>query len=140
MITTMSIGILSHNMRYALSLLFVTSFIVAAVFGFVLLKMNAGHMTNDCLATIVNGAICPISMTYLAMHHIAALKIFATAATPFLPLFSFLVLLFFSYIKNFFRLEFRFLPRCFRDSRFAFSSSQQRIISWLARFEHSPSA
>ena len=128
-------------MKHFTSSLLILSFVGIAIFGFAIFDHVMHSSDSDCAASTINWTACPISLATMTLHHISALQAFLQVLIP--STFSVLLLtlllaaiLIFLLQKKLFYFQSTFVfCRCGRHVRYY---GQQKIISWLARFEFSP--
>lgn len=128
-------------MKYLTSLLLIISFIAIAVFGFAVFDHGMHSSSNDCVASAIDGIVCPTNIVNMALHHISVLQTFSQASIPstasvLLSLLLFAMISFFLLRKDLFYLQPVFSLRGYRNP--TRPHRQQKITSWLALFEHSP--
>lgn len=127
-------------MKSALITLIILSFLGMAVFSFLAMAGENGHMNLGCIASAVqNNASCPENNPIgIINFHINAFKTFSLAVFKylnfaFLIFLSFLIILFSGLIPGE-RQTFGFVSRILRTE----PKFQNRFIRWLALFEKSP--
>jgi len=129
-------------MRYLTSSLLIISFIGIAVFGFAIFDHSMHNPSSDCVASVIDGVVCPTNILNMALHHISVLQTFSQALIPStvsILLFSLLLMVisFFILRKDLFYPQPVFSFHRYRNQ--TRPRHQQKITSWLALFEHSPS-
>ncbi len=100
---------------------------------------------NGCVASAIDGAVCPTSIMGMTLHHISALQTLTTTAVS--PISSLLLLLaslllisvsVFLFYKNLLLPKLEVLSQRLRDLTLDSLYSQRKITSWLSLFELSP--
>ena len=129
-------------MKCCVSLLLILSFVVITIFGFAIFNHVMHSQNSGCAASTVDWTVCPTSLANMALHHISALRAFLQTSLPSTAL-SLLLTLFFAAISLFLlRKKLLFPQFAFLFRRYKIYAthiiSQQKIISWLALFELSP--
>lgn len=131
-------------MKRILPLLLIISFLGIAAFGASFFDMSMGH-SGGCVASAVDGTVCPTDIVGFATHHVSALQtLMGTAVPPDSGLVLLLASLLlvsvgvFLFFKNSLLPKPNFLPQRLRELSFNHLRSQQKIISWLSLFELSP--
>ncbi len=129
-------------MKYLTSLLLIMSFIGIAVFGFAIFDHGMHNPNSDCVASVIDGVACPTNILNMALHHISVLQGFSQTLIPSTVSILLLSLLltafsFFLFQKDLFYPQPVFL--FYRHRNPTRPHRQQKITSWLALFEHSPS-
>lgn len=133
-------------MKYLATFLLMMSFAGIGVFGFALFDHAMMDGSNSgCVASAIDGTECPTNIVAMTSHHVSAIQTLTTA----LPASSNLLLLLaslllvsvsiFLFYKDFLLPKLESLPQRLRDLTLHSLYSKQRIISWLALFELSPS-
>lgn len=128
-------------MKYFAPILLILSFVGIAIFGFAIFN-HVMHSTNSgCVASTIDWATCPTTLTAMTFHHISALQAFLQILLPstasiLLPILLFSVITCFFLRKIIFSPQLTFLFRRYRISETRLH--QQKITSWLALFELSP--
>lgn len=131
-------------MKYLVSLLMI-SIVGIGISGFALSTMNISHQ-GSCIASTIEGSECPTNITEFSTHHISAIQSFMTMVpSPIENWVSLLVsllliaasIVFFYNNLRYPRLE--LLHSRLREMKLHLFHSTQKIISWLALFELSPS-
>src|SRR3989338_8141137 len=69
-------------MRYLTSSLLIISFIGIAVFGFAIFDHSMHNPSSDCVASVIDGVVCPTNILNMALHHISVLQTFSQALIP----------------------------------------------------------
>ena len=134
-------------MKYLATLLLIVSFAGMGIFGFSLFDHAMMDGSNSgCVASAIDGTVCPTSIMDMTLHHISALQTITTTVVPpisglllllaSLLLISVSILLFY---KDQMLPKLEFLPQRLRDLTLSSLYSRQRITSWLSLFELSPS-
>lgn len=126
-----------------LSLLIITSVLVAGVFGFTPMNHLANHAVG-CIASAVDNTPCPENIIAMSAHHIQALISFLSVvpSTSFIFLLTLLFAVFLSmgflYIKhqNLISINLVFW-RVMHDPERQLSRPR-KITHWLSLFENSP--
>ena len=133
-------------MKYLATLLLIISVVGMGFFGFSLFDhaMMDGSNTG-CVASTIDGTVCPTSIMGMTLHHISTLQTLTTTVMPsisswLLLLASLLLVLvsIFLFYKNLLLPKLDFLPQRLQDLTLHSLYSKQRIISWLSLFELSP--
>ena len=131
-------------MKYIASLLLIMSFVGMSIFSFAIFDHDMNSSNNSCIASIIDGTVCPMSITGMILHHISALKTFITTVpsiSNWLLLLVFLLFIpvsIFPFYKNLLFPRAKSLSQRLRDLTFNFLYSKQKIVSWLSLFELSP--
>jgi len=131
-------------MKYLATLLLIISFAGIGIFGFALVDHNMQSPNNDCVASAIDGTVCPTSIMAMTSHHISAIQTLTTtlpASSNWLLLIASLLLVsvsLFLFYKNLLLPKLEFLPQRLRDLTLHSLYSKQRITSWLSLFELSP--
>jgi len=134
-------------MKYLATLLLIVSFAGMGIFGFSLFDHAMMDGSNSgCVASAIDGTVCPTSIMDMTLHHISALQTITTTVVPpisglllllaSLLLISVSILLFY---KDQLLPKLGLLPQRLRDLTLSSLYSRQRITSWLSLFELSPS-
>ena len=128
-----------RNMKY-LTLMALVGLIVVGVFGFVGMNHEMDHGSGNCVASVLNIAICPSETISSALYHIAAYKSFSQMTLVSLSLL--LALLFFIAMRSV-RGALAPIPIALSSQavrrRNAHRASGVEFTRWLSRFENSPS-
>ena len=133
-------------MKYLATLLLIISFAGIGIFGFALVDHNMQSPNNDCVASAIDGTVCPTSIMAMTSHHISAIQTLTTtlpASSNWLLLIASLLLVsvsLFLFYKNLLLPKLEFLPQRLRDLTLHSLYSKQRITSWLSLFELSPAS
>ena len=114
-----------------------------AVFGLFFMDQWMQQSDGGCIASTMQGAGCPMNGFGLLVHHMAAYKTFFTVLVPGIVAVFLLVFLSVFIFRLALKKEldlhpdplFRFWQR-WKDGRD--KHHQQKLIHWLAIFEHSP--
>ena len=128
-------------MKNLILLLLIGSVIGIAVFGFTIFDHNAHTPNSDCVASVINGVVCPTNIVNMALHHISVAQTFLQTLAPstdsiLLLSLLFAVLSFLLLRKDLFHPQLVFSSRGYKNP--TRSRRRQKITSWLALFEHSP--
>ena len=132
-------------MRKLASTFLIVSLAAVAIFGFHLFDHSMmGGPDNDCVASTIDGTVCPTSLMDMTLHHVSVLQALTRTVVPsaggLLLFMTSLILIFTSAVflyKNLLDPGIEFLR--LGDSKPKFSHSRKKIISWLALLELSPS-
>ena len=133
-------------MKYLATLLLIISFAGIGIFGFALVDHNMQSPNNDCVASSIDGTVCPTNIVAMTSHHISAIQTLTTtlpASSNWLLLIASLLLVsvsLFLFYKNLLLPKLEFLPQRLRDLTLHSLYSKQRITSWLSLFELSPAS
>ena len=132
-------------MKHLLTLVLVVSFVGIGISGFMLSGMGGNH-ENGCVASVIDGTLCPTNSADLAVHHISAFQMLTTTivslVSHWLLLLASLLLISvfaFLYTKNVLFKKLVCVREQLRKLESDFSYSRQKIIFWLSLFELSPS-
>lgn len=133
-------------MKYLATLLLIMSFAGIGIFGFALVEHNMQSPNNDCVASAIDGTVCPTSIMSMTLHHISAVQALTTTTVP--PIGSLFLLAslllvcvsIFLFYKNLLLPKPEFLSQRLRDLTLHSLYSKQRITSWLSLFELSPAS
>jgi|SRR3989344_5277244 len=134
-------------MKYLAALLLIVSFAGTGIFGLTLLDHGMmGASSGDCVASSIDGTVCPTSIVGMTLHHISALQTLMATIVPasnwLLLLASLLLLiaalLLLSFCRNVLHEKLEPLRERLRDFAFAALYSRQKVTSWLSLFENSP--
>jgi hypothetical protein len=133
-------------MKNLATLLLLVGFAGMAVFGLFVMDFAMGHDGGGCVASRLNGNdnLCPMNLMQMAFHHVSAFQAFSLSTSAFSFTLGLIFLLSFLSLSLLFIkiLSFRppiFLGRLQRGIPEPSLFQQQKIIRWLALFEHSPS-
>ncbi len=130
-------------MKYLATLFLVVSLGGVGVFGSAVLDMGPSH-SGGCIASAVDGGICPTSIVDMTLHHISVIQALTTTVLPvsslifliaFLLLASISILLFH---KKLLYPKFKLLVRRIRELALDSLYTRQTVTSWLSLFELSP--
>lgn len=131
-------------MKYLATLLLIMSFAGIGIFGFALVGHNMQSPNNDCVASAIDGTVCPTNIMAMTSHHISAIQTLTTtlpASSNWLLLIASLLLVsvsLFLFYKNLLLPKLEFLPQRLRDLTLHSLYSRQKVTSWLSLFELSP--
>lgn len=131
-------------MKYLATLLLIISFAGIGIFGFALVDHNMQSPNNDCVASAIDGTVCPTNIVAMTSHHISAIQTLTTtlpASSNWLLLIASLLLVsvsLFLFYKNLLLPKLEFLPQRLRDMTLHSLYSRQKVTSWLSLFELSP--
>jgi len=132
-------------MKYFIPLLLTISIIGLTIFGFLMFDMVENHVSTGCMASEINGSVCPMNISNYAFHHLSALQTLTnTLVAPVNSSLSLLLSLLFASLSTLLLYKVLIYPtkKSFLDRlknfEFALSYSKQKIISWLSLFELSP--
>ena len=133
-------------MKYFTSLLLIIIFASVTIFGFALFNHGMDNLHKGCVASALDGTLCPQNIFAAALHHLAALQIFSSILISssidsllMVGLMLLVLILIFLLSKNTLQPQLQFFPDRLRYFGLNFSLSRQKINSWLSLFEHSPS-
>jgi len=132
-----------RNMKY-LTLMALVGLIVVGVFGFVGMNHEMDHESGNCVASVLNIAVCPSETISSALYHIAAYKSFSqmTLVSLSLLITLLLALLFFIAVRSvrgaLAPIPIALSPQAVRR-RNTHRASGVEFTRWLSRFENSPS-
>ncbi len=131
-------------MKYLASLLLIMSFVGIGVFGFAIFDHAMMDGSNSgCVASAIDGTVCPTSIMSMTLHHISAIQTLTTAlpssSSLLLLLASLISVSIFLFDKNILLPKLESLPQRRRDLTLHSLYSRQKIVSWLSLFELSPS-
>ena len=135
-------------MKYLATLLLIVSFAGMGIFGFSLFDHAMMDGSNSgCVASAIDGTVCPTRIMDMTLHHISALQTITTTVVPpisglllllaSLLLISVSILLFY---KDQLLPKLGLLPQRLRDLTLHSLFSRQKITSWLSLFELSPAS
>ena len=133
-------------MKYLATLLLIVSFAGMGIFGFSLFDHAMMDGSNSgCVASAIDGTVCPTSIMDMTLHHISVLQILSTTTVPsgsnwlllLASLFLVSVLIFLFY-KDLLLPKLEFLRERLRDLILHSLQSKRRIVSWLSLLELSP--
>ena len=126
-------------MKYFASSLLIVSLVGVGIFGFALSDMGSNHQ-NGCVASTINGTICPMNIVDMTLHHISAIQTFMLAVNPsfnWLLLLAFLLFAFFLFLREH-SSELIFSRHRFQDS--CPPLQKYELTRWLALHENSPTS
>ncbi|MEK7094027.1 MAG: hypothetical protein AAB903_01655, partial [Patescibacteria group bacterium] len=127
-------------MKYLASLLLIMSFVGIGVFGFAIFDHAMMDGSNSgCVASAIDGTVCPTSIMSMTLHHISAIQTLTTAlpssSSLLLLLASLISVSIFLFDKNILLPKLESLPQRRRDLTLHSLYSRQKIVSWLSLFE-----
>lgn len=129
-------------MKYP-ALITLVAVISVGVFGFVGMNHETGHGSGNCVASVVNIAVCPPETISSALYHITAYKSFSQMTLASLALLALLLALLFFIVARgahgvLVPIPIALSPHTMRR-RNARHTSEAEFTRWLSRFENSPS-
>lgn len=126
-------------------LLVLASFLAVLFFSFpMMMGATDGSMPEGCPFSSAGVSLCPTDTLTMAVHHISAYQSFLTATThsEMAVMLAYLLLIAFAFLAFFTRLPLFSRPTLLGiafDSPPA-DAGERKLVRWLSRFEHSPSA
>jgi hypothetical protein len=134
-------------MKYLATLLLIMSFVGIGIFGFALFDHAMMDGSNSgCVASAIDGTVCPTSIMDMTLHHVSALQTLTTtlpSSSNWLLLLASLLLISVSillFYKDQLLPKLGLLPQRLRDLTLHSLFSLQKITSWLSLFELSPAS
>lgn len=133
-------------MKRIVSIPLILSFLGIALFGFAFfdMDMSPSHM-GGCVASAIDGTVCPINVADAAAHHLSAWQSFtSTLVSPISGWSSLIVVLLLVAVSVFLFHKYllysgpQFVRQRLRDLTLDSLFSKQKIVSWLSLFELSP--
>jgi hypothetical protein len=123
------------------------SFVGIGIFGFALFDHAMMDGSNSgCVASAIDGTVCPTSIMDMTLHHVSALQTLTTtlpSSSNWLLLLASLLLISVSillFYKDQLLPKLGLLPQRLRDLTLHSLFSLQKITSWLSLFELSPAS
>ena len=135
------------GLKYLTILLLILNFAGVGIFGFVFVDHNMQNPNHNCVASAIDGIVCPTGIATMALHHISAVRSLVTASVlpveNLLLLFIYAVLIvstpIFLFYKDFLLPKLKLLLQRSWDTALYFLCGKQGIVSRLSLFERSPS-